>query len=101
MKVLFFITLVIGLVIPGTLWAKNMALELDDKTAIEVPNSDSLNPKDAITIEAWMNMSKPVGECLAKDWVAKGITSFQRLSKMETDCDLSSGPAQKSLMSPD
>ena len=27
------------------LWAKNLALELDGKTAIEVPNSDSLNPK--------------------------------------------------------
>ena len=71
MKVLFCITLVIGLVIPSTLWAKNMALELDGKTAIEVPNSDSLNPKNAITIEAWMNMSKPVGECLAKDWGGK------------------------------
>ena len=68
MKVLFFITLVIALVMPGTLWAKNLALELDGTTAIEVPNSDSLNPKNAITIEAWMNMSKPVGECLAKDW---------------------------------
>ena len=68
MKFLFCITLVMGLVIPGTLWAKNLALELDGETAIEVPNSDSLNPKKAITIEAWMNMSKPVGECLAKDW---------------------------------
>ena len=68
MKVLFFVALVISLVFPGTLWAKNLALELDGKTAIEVPNSDSLNPKNAITIEAWMNMSKPVGECLAKDW---------------------------------
>ena len=101
MKVLFFIILIIGLVIPGTLWAKNLALELDGKTAIEVPNSDSLNPKTAITIEAWMNMSKPVGECLAKTGAVKGITSFQRLSKMETDCGLSSGPAQKSLMSLD
>ena len=53
---------------PCTLWAKNLALELDGETAIEVPNSDSLNPKNAITIEAWMNMSRPVGECLAKDW---------------------------------
>ncbi len=68
MKVLFFITLVVSLIIPSTLWAQNLALELDGETAIEVPNSDSLNPKNAITIEAWMNMSKPVGECLAKDW---------------------------------
>ena len=29
MKVLFFVTLVIGLVMPCTLWAKNLALELD------------------------------------------------------------------------
>ena len=71
MKVLFFMILAVGLVIPGTLWAKNMALELDGETAIEVPNSDSLNPKNAITIEAWMNMSKPAGECLAKDWGGK------------------------------
>ena len=42
MKVLFFLILIIGLVMPGTLWAKNLALELDGKTAIEVPNSDSL-----------------------------------------------------------
>ena len=68
MKVLFFVTLVIGLVMPCTLWAKNLALELDGETVIEIPNSDSLNPKSAITIEAWMNMSRPVGECLAKDW---------------------------------
>ena len=68
MKVLFLITFVISLAMPGTLWAKNLALELDGATAIEVPNSDSLNPISAITIEAWMNMSKPVGECLAKDW---------------------------------
>lgn len=68
MKTLFFITLVISLVIPTTLWAQNLALELDGETAIEVPNSDSLNPKTAITIEAWMNMNKPNGECLAKDW---------------------------------
>ncbi|MDE0313771.1 MAG: hypothetical protein OXM61_02625 [Candidatus Poribacteria bacterium] len=101
MKVLFFITLVIGLVMPNVLSAKNLALELDGATAIEVPNSDSLNPKTAITIEAWMNMSKPVGECLAKDWQAKGITSFQRLSKMETDYDLSFGQARKFLMSLD
>ena len=68
MKFLFSITLAICLVIPGTVWAKNLALELDGATAIVVPNSDSLNPKTAITIEAWMNMSKPTGECLAKDW---------------------------------
>ena len=74
---IFFI-LVIGLVVPGTLWAKNLALELDGKTAIEVPNSDSLNPKDAITIEAWMNMSKPVGECLAKDWGRQKGLHFPR-----------------------
>lgn len=71
MKVLLFIILAIGLVMPKALCAKNMALELDGETAIEVPNSDSLNPKNAITIEAWMNMSKPVGECLAKDWGGK------------------------------
>ncbi|MYC78439.1 hypothetical protein F4X10_21975 [Candidatus Poribacteria bacterium] len=59
MKVLFFFILVIGLVISGTLWAKNLALELDGATAIEVPNSDSLNPKTAITIEAWMNVKAP------------------------------------------
>ena len=72
MKFLFFLTLVslfaIGLVMPGTLGAQNLALELDGATAIEVPNSDSVNPKTAITIEAWLNMSKPDGECLAKDW---------------------------------
>ena len=46
MKVLFFITLIISLVVPtATLWAQNLALELDGETAIEVPNSDSLNPK--------------------------------------------------------
>ena len=71
MKVLTILTLVIGLVMPNVLSAKNLALELDGATAIEVPNSDSLNPKTAITIEAWMNMSKPVGECLAKDWAGK------------------------------
>ena len=37
--------LAISLIMPGILWAKNMALELDGSTAIEVPNSDSLNPK--------------------------------------------------------
>ena len=68
MKALFFMSLVISLIVPCTLWAQNMALELDGDTAIEVPNSDSLNPKTAITIEAWMNMNKPNGECLAKDW---------------------------------
>ncbi len=67
MKILLCITLV-SLFAVGPLWAKNMALELDGVSAIQVPNSDSLNPKTAITIEAWMNMSKPVGECLAKDW---------------------------------
>ena len=59
---------VISLIMPGILSAKNLALELDGSTAIEVPNSDSINPKKAITIEAWMNMEKPVGECVAKDW---------------------------------
>lgn len=72
MKVLLFLTMVclfaIGLVMPGMLWAKNLALELDGATAIEIPNSNSVNPKTAITIEAWMNMEKPDGECLAKDW---------------------------------
>ena len=48
----------ISLIMPGILSAKNMALELDGSTAIEVPNSDSINPKKAITIEAWMNMKK-------------------------------------------
>ena len=60
--------LAITLIMPGGLFAKNLALQLDGATAIEVPNSDSLNPKEAITIEAWMNMEKPVGECVAKDW---------------------------------
>ena len=46
MKILFFITLIIGLAASGTLWAKNLALELDGATAIEVPNSDSLNPQN-------------------------------------------------------
>lgn len=36
MKVLFFVTLVISLVMPRTLWSKNLALELDGETAIEV-----------------------------------------------------------------
>ena len=67
MKILLCITLV-SLFAVGPLWAKNMALELDGVSAIQVPNSDSLNPKTAITIEAWLNMSKPDGECLAKDW---------------------------------
>ena len=44
-----------------------------DSTAIEVPNNDSINPKKAITIEAWMNMEKPVGECVAKDWEEKRL----------------------------
>ncbi len=61
----------LNLIIPSLLYAKNLALELDGSTAIEVPNSDSINPKKAITIEAWMNMEKPVGECLAKDWGGK------------------------------
>ena len=51
--------------------AKNLALELNGKTAVEVPNSDSLNPKNEITIEAWLNMNTPDGECLAKDWGGK------------------------------
>ena len=40
MKILLFITLAISLVMPSTLWAKNMALELDGETAIEVPNKE-------------------------------------------------------------
>lgn len=61
----------IGLIIPGILLAKNLALKLDGSTAIEVSNNDSINPKKAITIEAWMNMEKTVGECVAKDWGGK------------------------------
>ena len=70
MKTLFFLAamlLAIDLMMPNVLMA-NMALELDGNSAIEVPNSDSLNPKKAITIEAWMKMEKDNGECLAKDW---------------------------------
>jgi len=70
MKTLFFtiaMLLVTGLMAPSVLMA-NMALELDGDTAIEVPDSDSLNPKKAITIEVWMKMEKDNGECLAKDW---------------------------------
>jgi len=59
--------LVTGLIATSELMA-NTALELDGDSAIEVPNSDSLNPKTAITIEAWMKMEKGEGECLAKDW---------------------------------
>ncbi|MEC9257044.1 MAG: LamG domain-containing protein [Candidatus Poribacteria bacterium] len=48
--------------------AANIALQLDGKTYIEVPDSESLNPKKALTIEAWMKMESNGGECLAKDW---------------------------------
>jgi len=70
MKTLFILAvmlLAIGLMMPSVLMA-NMALELDGSSAIEVPNSDSLNPTTAITIETWMKMEKGEGECLAKDW---------------------------------
>jgi len=70
MKILFFLAamlLATGLMVPSVLMA-NMALELDGDSAIEVPDSDSLNPTTAITIEAWMKMEKDNGECLAKDW---------------------------------
>ena len=73
MKTLFFLAsmlLAIGLMAPSVLMA-NMALELDGNSAIEVPNSDSLNPQKAITIEAWMKMEKGSGECFAKDWGGK------------------------------
>lgn len=71
MKTMFFIMFVNCVVLPTVGWTQNLALELDGSTAIEVPNSDSINPKTAITIEAWMNMSRPEGECLAKDWAGK------------------------------
>jgi len=48
--------------------AANIALQLDGKTYIEVPDSESLNPKKALTIELWMKMESNGGECLAKDW---------------------------------
>lgn len=96
MRVLLYI-IMIGFVLTGTLFAKNLALELDGSTAIEVPNSDSLNPKTAITIEAWMNMSKPVGECLAKDWGGKRDYIFPEIIQNGTGLRFVLWPGTKIL----
>lgn len=71
MKQLVYLCIIVLCLMSMNICAKNLALELDGKTAIEVPNSDSLNPKNEITIEVWLNMNTPDGECLAKDWGGK------------------------------
>ncbi|HIB92175.1 TPA: LamG domain-containing protein [Candidatus Poribacteria bacterium] len=48
--------------------ASNIVLKLDGETYIEVPGSESLNPKNALTIEAWLKPEKMTGEAVAKDW---------------------------------
>lgn len=71
MKTLFFTAMLLAassLIVPSGLIAKNMVLELDGNSAIEVPNSDSLNPKKAIMIECWLKPEKLSGEAVAKDW---------------------------------
>ena len=70
MKTLLFHSVSIVLIVLGLTAsnAANVALQLDGKTYIEVPDSESLNPKKALTIEAWMKMESNSGECLAKDW---------------------------------
>lgn len=77
--------------------AKNLALELDGSTAIEVPNSDSINPIKAITIEAWMNMEKTVGECLAKDWGGKRDYIFPEIIQNGTGLRFVLWPGTKIL----
>jgi hypothetical protein len=72
MKILFFLAaMLLATGIMASVLMANIALELDGSSAIEVPDSDSLNPKKAITIEAWMKMETGGGECLAKDWGGK------------------------------
>ena len=58
MKTLLFHSVSIVLIVLGLTAsnAANVALQLDGKTYIEVPDSESLNPKKALTIEAWMKM---------------------------------------------
>ena len=71
MKVLLYsvnITLAVLSLTTSNILAANMALQLDGKTYLEIADSKSLNPKKAITIEAWMKMESKGGECLAKDW---------------------------------
>ena len=84
-------------IMPSILWAKNVALELDGSTAIKVRNSDSVNPKKAITIEAWMNIQKPVGECIAKDWGGKRDYIFPEIIQNGTGLRFVLWPGTKIL----
>ena len=55
------ITLTVLSLATSNILATNMALQLDGKTYLEVADSKSLNPKKAITIEAWMKMESKGG----------------------------------------
>jgi hypothetical protein len=102
MKILFFLAamlLAIGLMLPSALMA-NTALELDGSSAIEVPDSGSLNPKKAITIEVWMKMEKNSGECLAKDWGGQRDYIFPEITSNGTQLRFVLWPDTKILDSP-
>ena len=71
MKILFFLTismlLAISVIVPGTP-AQNQVLSLDgDGDYVIVPDSPSLNPSSALTLEAWIKPHALTGEFIAKD----------------------------------
>ena len=101
MKVMFFMILVISLAMPGTLWAKNLALELDGATAIEVPNSDSLNPNNCDndrSVDEHEQARRLSCKGLGR---SKGLYLSRDCPKWKRITICSHGPAQKSLMSLD
>jgi hypothetical protein len=54
--------------IKGAKWVDgkiNKALEFDGKSLVDIPNSDSLSPTEAITVMAWINMGKSASGELA------------------------------------
>ena len=50
---------IISLLCAGIVWAQNFALEFDGSNdKIVIPNDASLNPTNAITLEAWINVAE-------------------------------------------
>jgi hypothetical protein len=54
-----FLVLIISLFCLSTVWAQNFALEFDGTNdKIVIPDNASLNPTNAITLEAWINVAE-------------------------------------------